>query len=595
MKETKLPEENKSVSEFVQNLKEDAKEILSDKPTTRRKILSGGAVAAAVFGSEAYGQIRTASQASVNNASVQEFLSSNRATLTRVDADVLPGPSTCLSQVGTPSNVHKLLQKAAFGWSKTEEANVTAMGGYDAWLNQQVDPYNWQPYLDFEDDLENVYGYDAIHDPPGGPNICGGDTTLADSIERANQWRKAQVVRACLSPAPLLELMMIFWGDHFNENINEPTTDLRYLPMERWNNVRPLAFGWFKDLVLSVATGPAMLRYLNGFENVVGSVNENFCRELMELHTLGVGEGTGNCYDEQTIKDLSPALTGWQVTVPTTHGSGPNCGVVYFDPALHDTSQKTVIFPQCPDNVTRTLNIPSGQGINEIDIVVDFLTNPDPMKLGQFTAEFLATKLTQWLFSYKPPQSVIDAAVDAYVNNWGSPTQIAEMVKTILDKSRIQCAGVLIKRPMQRLASIIRATDGAVTDPGTENQSGFLIGGYLQRAGQVPGNFPSPDGQPHGKTEWLELLKSIWELAARISFNDYPSSANAESFIASVPDTTVLDALNTVDTCLFDGFMSNNDRNAILTHFAGVAEPLLDTKKRELIALALASPSFQTH
>lgn len=609
MNDTKPSVENKSVSESIENLKEDAKEVLSDKPTTRRKMLSGGALAAAVFGSEAYGQITAPISAGGGaTAGAQNISAASGAADSALTSGFrrFPQPGACATMIGGPSNIHKLLDKATFGWSEAERDNVVAMGGYNAWLNQQLDPYNWQPHLDFLAELGDPMGQwgaldlALLEEGPGGPNICCHNDTMQHpecdqnfyfDIDR--RWKRRRVLEACFDPAQLLQVMLDLWYDWFNVSSQMPVTGHRLAPMEKRHNIYPNALGDFRLLLDAVTKGPAMLYYLNGFENTAGSVNENFARELQELHTLGINEETGqpNCYDETTIDEVARVLTGWQVTGSSFHGGGTNCGVVYANPALHDSTEKTIVWPACPDMVTRTLFIPAGlDAQTELDMLIDFITNPDPNKLGTFTADFVVKRMCRWLYDYEPPQSMLTAAKNAYINNFGSSTQIAEIVRVILASSTIQCAGTLIKRPLQRIASMIRATGGTVTDPGQENFTNTIIGGYLQLESTVPGNFPSPDGKPHGKTEYLAVLP-LMTAAAKLAFGGFPS-ASISSFISMVPSTSALDALNFVDDKLCEGFMTTTDRNAILAHFsAGFGAGDRD----ELVSLALASPSFERH
>ncbi|MCA9257448.1 MAG: DUF1800 family protein, partial [Phycisphaerales bacterium] len=380
------------------------------------------------------------------------------------------------------------------------------------------------------------------------------------------------------------------WTDHFNVYHQMPNANNRYKTLEDTHHIRPNALGKFKDLLKASALSPAMLLYLNGVENTAGSPNENYAREIMELHTLGVDNG----YDQQTIVELARMLTGWEVEVPNSfHGGGANCGAIKpFDILRHDTGVKNLVFPANGNPQTYVINDPN-LGENEIDVVVDILT--DPAKMGIFTAEFIAGKMCRWLSSYTPPQALKQAVVDAYVANWADPNtnEIAEMVKVILSQTWIHCGDEKVKRPLHLLASTARACNATISDPGTELQSGRLVGGYLSVADHIPFNKQSPDGYPDGKEEWADL-RTRWEHGARWAFNTF-GAASISAFVSGLPTASVAAALDALDNALTGGFMTQADRTTITNYFSGVSLPLSLTARREMTSLALASPSYQCY
>lgn len=561
----------------------EAREAASRK--TRREVLAGG-LAALVFGRKAYGNPGNP----LEQAALGRTAPSGKTTVA-ARPGIVPGPIACPSIIGGKSKAHKLVDKATFGWNAATEAAVTTMG-YNAWLDQQLDPYSWADYLNFESDLATVqhpthlYGpYPTIDELPGSTLICTGDTNQAWDVRR--ELVRARVIRAVYSPAQLLERMVEFWTDHFNTHHQSPFQLNRHKTFEDTHQIRPNALGKFSTLLKASALSPAMLLYLNGFENTVGTPNENYAREVMELHTLGVDNG----YDHTTIEVVARMLTGWQVnTGPST------CGIIPpFVNSRHDNLAKTLVFPatHTKDGVERTYNIAANLNDMEIDVLIDILT--DPGKMGTFTAEFVGTKMCKWLSGYNPPQGLINAVVDAYVANWADPNtnEIAEMVRVILSQQWIDCSKNKIKRPLHLLASTARACDATISDPGDENSTSRLVGGYLRVADHIPFNKESPDGYPDGKEEWADL-RTRWESGARWAFNNF-TSASINTFVSGLPTTTVQAALDALDNALFGGFMSASDRTTITNYFSGVTPPLTTTQLREMTSLVLASPSFQCY
>ncbi|MCB9852539.1 MAG: DUF1800 domain-containing protein [Phycisphaerales bacterium] len=584
-----IPEDAQSHADSAEVTNQTPLSAPKEQRKTRREVLAGG-LAALVFGKNVYGDPGTNS--AKKPTSLGGASSGHSGTAAR--PGIQPGPAACIVQVGSKSAIHRLIDKATFGWTSATETDVTTMG-YNAWLNQQLDPYSWASYLNFESNLATQtdpthgYGpYPTLAESAGGLNLCAGNDAAAMFAVRYELVR-ARVIRAIYSPAQLLERMVEFWTDHFNVYHQMPNANNRYKTLEDTHHIRPNALGKFSNLLKASALSPAMLLYLNGVENTAGSPNENHAREIMELHTLGVDNG----YDQGTIVELAKMMTGWEVVVPNSfHGGGANCGAIPpFNNSRHDDNAKTLVFPA--NGNPQTYNIPAGLGMTEIDVVVDILT--DPGKMGLFTAGFIADKMCRWLSSYSPPQALKTAVVDAYVANWADPNanEIAEMVKVILSQTWINCAKDKIKRPLHLLASTARACGATISDPGTELQSSRLVGGYLSVADHIPYNKQSPDGYPDGKEEWADL-RTRWEAGARWSFNTF-SNASISTFVSSLPTASVAAALDALDNALFGGFMSQADRTTITNYFNGVTLPLSLTARREMTSLVLASPSFQCY
>ncbi|HXI61312.1 MAG TPA: DUF1800 domain-containing protein, partial [Pyrinomonadaceae bacterium] len=229
--------------------------------------------------------------------------------------------------------------------------------------------------------------------------------------------QRAKLLRAVYSDQQLYELMVDFWENHFSIFANKD--DDRYLltGYDR-ETIRPFAMGRFRDLLGATAHSPAMLFYLDNWRSSVprpypakgdkpagvdGGFNENYARELMELHTLGVDGG----YTQKDVQEIARCFSGWTIQKPNEQG------LFLYRPGLHDDGEKIVLGHK----------ILPGGGIADGERVLDILaTHPS-------TARFIATKLARRFISDDPPQSVIDRAAAVFLKTDGS---IRETLRAII-------------------------------------------------------------------------------------------------------------------------------------------------------------------
>ncbi|MCB9858237.1 MAG: DUF1800 family protein [Phycisphaerales bacterium] len=559
----------------------------AEEITTRRAMLRGTALAAAMWGAKAYGQ-------TMQNPGVEPI-------------QVRPPVIACPSLVGGPTKEQKLVSKATFGYTQAEEARVVAMG-YNAWLDEQLDFTNVPGWVEFEDSLlnpvsgrdpwfgQNLFNY--LLDDPGGP-LCEvyPPGPHPDVVRR--ELVRAACIRAVYSPAQLYERAVGFWNDHL-------TTYHRTGQLPKTKHfgdrlhIRPNALGNVRDIILASATSPDMLEYLDGRTNKKTSINENYGRELLELHTLGkLADGSFNCFDQATIAGIARALTGWYVD---TYGTG-ECGIVSFITSWHDGTAKSIDFP-CDGSVF-TLQIPAGlfAGPEDIDnseiaFVIDALT--DPSQMGLKTAEFIARKLCVYFSGDNPSASLVQAVVAAYVANYRQ-NDIAAMIRVILSQQWIHCGKPKLKRPIHLMASALRSTEAAVSDPGQDGQADRMVGGFLERAGHIPFDWPAPDGFSFESSYWVTSLLPRWNFGARLAaVNTADGKFNGVSintFITDLanmqfPDATSL--VNHLDQVMFGGHMGFSDRAELISYVSGLGA-INATVIRECVGLLLGAPSFQLY
>src|SRR5262249_24846104 len=266
-----------------------------------------------------------------------------------------------------------LLSRAGFGlWPG--DLDQVQRTGTDAWVESQLHP---ESIDDTSCDLR-ARRFETLNLEPG---TCYEfkKPVLRDELTRH------RLIRATYSRRQLFEVMVEFWSEHFNIYLEKG--DCIYLkPSDERDVIRAHALGRFKEMVRASATSPAMLVYLDGKHNrktaPEDKPNENYARELLELHTLGVNGG----YTQNDVSEVARCLTGWQLRTRWRRGT------VNFEPAWHDSGSKTVL--------GRVIN--AGTGEQELEAVIDLACN------HASTARHIATKLVRHFVSDEPPASLVD-------------------------------------------------------------------------------------------------------------------------------------------------------------------------------------------
>lgn len=278
-----------------------------------------------------------------------------------------------------------------------------------------------------------------------------------DGGQPLRELQQAKLLRAVFSERQLQEVMVDFWYNHFNVWANKDSVRWMVTSYER-DVIRPHALGRFKELLVAAAQSPAMLYYLDNFlsqaEPPVRPVrtdadgipvpqrrpglNENYARELMELHTLGVNGG----YSQQDVIDVARCFTGWTINPQ------PNAMFV-FRPRIHDKEEKVVLGTR----------IPAGGGIEDGLRVLDILAKHPS------TARFIARKLAQRFVADDPPASLVDRAAETFRKTEGDLREVVRAILTSAEFSSPASYRTKIKSPFELAVSAIRAA-GASTDGG---------------------------------------------------------------------------------------------------------------------------------
>jgi uncharacterized protein (DUF1800 family) len=365
----------------------------------------------------------------------------------------------------------------------------------------------------------------------------------------------ARLLRAVYSRRQLYEVMVDFWSNHFNVFATKGADRWLVTSYDR-DTIRPHALGRFRDLLLATAKSPAMLFYLDNWMSAsphltsarLGpndrrrGLNENYARELMELHTLGVDGG----YTQKDVQEVARCFTGWTIRRPRGEAE------FTFEPRLHDTGAKTVL----------GATIPAGGGMEDGLKVIDLLARHPS------TAKFIATKLTRRLVADDPPAAIVGKAETTFRQSDGD---IRSVLRAIIDSPEFFSPQVYrskVKKPLEYVASAMRAT-------ASETQITHQLLRYLARMGEPLFLAQPPTGYPDVGSSWVspDLLLTRMNFASDLVANRLPGSRVRSD---------ALGGADAVARLIAPDSLSSATRAA-----------LAETEGREAVALLLAAPEFQ--
>ena len=382
----------------------------------------------------------------------------------------------------------------------------------------------------------------------------------------------SRILRAVYSERQLQEVMVDFWTNHFNVFAGKGADRWLLTAYDR-DTIRPNTMGKFSDLLLATAQSPAMLFYLDNFQSVSPvspnapagpgdgqrlrnqqrgglfgvlmqrnrnpeggapqqpanaqrqrrGINENYARELMELHTLGVEGG----YTQKDVQEVARCFTGWTIFAPRGAAAatqamlnGPradmlreSAGKFFFNPRTHDDGEKTVLGQK----------IPAGGGIKDGLTVLDILAH------SPATAKFVATKLVRHFVSDNPPSGLVDRVAATFTRSQGD---IREMLRTIFFSPEFNSADAYrakIKRPFELTISAIRTLGGETT-------GGPQLHQWIARMGEPLYGFQTPNGYSDLAESWVNTggLLERFNFGLTLASNRIPgTSVDLKQFVSS--------------------------------------------------------------
>jgi uncharacterized protein (DUF1800 family) len=303
----------------------------------------------------------------------------------------------------------------------------------------------------------------------------------------------SKLLRAVYSDRQLQEVLTDFWYNHFNVFLDKGA-DRFLVPTYERESIRPHVFGKFRDLLESTAKSPAMLFYLDNWQSVAANppnphrpkqgrrgLNENYARELLELHTMGVDGG----YTQKDIIEVARCFTGWTIKAPQKGG-----GFDYND-KVHDKDEKIVL-----GHV-----IAAGGGMGDGEKVLDILAHHPS------TARFIATSLARRFVADNPPPQLIERMADKFRKSDGD---IRVVMKTMLDSKEFWSQGAYrakVKTPFEMVVSSLRALNAQV-----DNTIGLAK--VVTDLGQPLYRKLEPTGYSAQNAEWVNSAA----LLARMNF-----------------------------------------------------------------------------
>src|SRR5688572_22656232 len=415
----------------------------------------------------------------------------------------------------------------------------------------------------------------------------------------------SRILRATYSERQLQEVMVDFWTNHFNVFANKGADRWLLISYDR-DSIRPHTMGKFQDLLRATAESPAMLFYLDNFQSVSPNaqqqqrpaqmerpgqtrridprlltmsnpdrsgqnqmpqqtqrprrgINENYARELMELHTLGVDGG----YTQKDVQEVARCFTGWTIFAPRGAGAAAaqltnaggrraerlreNAGTFYFNPRTHDDGEKIVLGHK----------IPAGGGAKDGLMVLEILAKHPA------TAKFIATKLARRFVSDDPPKSLVDRVAQTYTKTDGD---IREMLRTIFlspEFNSSEAYRAKIKRPFELAISAVR-TLGADTNGGPQFHQ------WIARMGQPLYGFQTPNGYSDVAEDWVNTgaLLERMNFALALASNRIPGTrADLSRFVGDMAKDKTIDKEKLLDrfvTLIAGGEISAKTRESLL-------------------------------
>lgn len=320
----------------------------------------------------------------------------------------------------------------------------------------------------------------------GPPNRRAAKASGGDIQKRTRQpyaeAATAKLWRAVHSPRQLQELLVDFWFGHFNVFMGKGLAIRVWIGAYERDAIRPFVLGRFRDLLFATARHPAMLLYLDNQRNIAPSslvgrmkqrgLNENYARELMELHTLGVDGG----YGQQDVRELARVLTGWG-----TKPAGPELGpsVFFFEARRHDFGEKTLLGRKIP-----------GKGQAEVEETLDFLASHPS------TARHVTAKLARLFVADDPPPALVDRLARRFLDTGGDIRAVLETLFASAEFWGARYDGAKFRTPFQYLVSSLKLVENP-----TEDASRWL--GLLRQWGMPPYGCPTPDGYSDRQEVWL--------------------------------------------------------------------------------------------
>jgi uncharacterized protein (DUF1800 family) len=553
-----------------------------------------------------------------------------RITIAVIAAMLLIAASPSKPTLNERQRALHVLNRLAFG-PRPGDVDAIAKSGVDAWIEQQLHPEAipdraveariallptmtlsnaqivktyYEPVLmarkkanaeakDGVDDKKDIRRELLRDIPPGQrPQVVMNDLL------------SQRILRAAESDRQLNEVMVDFWMNHFNVFAGKGIDRFLLTSYER-DVIRPHMWGRFEDLLMATAKSPAMLFYLDNARSIAapenrplflqratfggrrfgqmnampprqanqqqGGLNENYAREIMELHTLGVDGG----YTQKDVTELARVLTGWTIT-RERDGSGEGAAFI-FRPMLHDSGSKVVL----------GVRFPAGGGMEEGEKMIQILARQPA------TAHHIAYKLCQRLVADDPPPALVDRVAAKFLATGGDLRQTVKAVISSPEFWSPVSYRAKVKSPFEYTISAVRAVNGKITDV-------TPIARALQQIGEPLYGAQPPTGYSDKADVWINTgaLMNRLNFALALASNKLPGVQS--DVVSLIPTAEASDASRSVEAlalALTGGSLTAETRSTIKSRIverkAPAEDPWDNTQLPTVAGLILGSPEFQ--
>lgn len=469
----------------------------------------------------------------------------------------------------TPPALVRWLTKASFGFSREAHDELLALGGSDdarwsTWVDQQLTPQNLPDpvcdtrindgaFVSLGKSLTQLWADHVRNNPSGYTRQLP-----------VNETECATVIRAVYSRRQLYERTVNFWHDHFNVFGREYSIAPVFVHYDR-DVIRTHALGNFRDMLESVAKSTAMQLYLDNYASRGADFNENYARELIELHTLGAQNYFGptdpfsvpclatdiHCpgelpagYVDNDVYEAAAALTGWTIRNGHWQFPGEDDGGFTYRANWHDRRNKIFLGHYIPPN--------HQPAMEDGRVVFDRLVNHPG------TAGHVARKMCRRFVGDTPSQALVDAVAATFIEHLEAPDQIARMLRLILNSSEFKNSwGSGMRRPFETTMGSLRALAANVRPQPDEDWTAWRdFASRLGSTGHRPFAWTPPDGYPDSQRAWsstgslaMTMKLLAWLPEARVdSGSDTGSLANIVAVtLAAFPDAAQRTTANIIN------------------------------------------------
>ena len=534
----------------------------------------------------------------------QETRAGRPSTVARATAMRLPGAQVMQPKAlpEPPSAAVIAFNRMGFGPRPGDIAAFNALGSNDvdrltAYVDQQISPGSIDDSAC--DARISAAGFTTLNKSQAQlwQDHVEADVSWSERIRPFYEIERMAFLRGVHSKRQLVEVLTDFWHNHFNIYGYDYWCAPLWVHYDR-DVIRGNQLGNFREMLEAVAKSPCMLYYLDNYTSTNAGPNENWARELIELHTLGAKnylgvmrqvdvplDGTGKPvgYVDDDVFEATRCFTGWTFDFDT--------GLFEYRSDWHDHFQKTVLGSYMAPNQAALAD-----GLDVLDAVA----------FHPATASHIAEKLCRRLISDDPPQTVVDAATAVFEAGQNDSDQLAQVVRTILLSEEFRTTwGEKIKRPFEVAVSAMRAAGAEFSFSIDESETDSYLWRYDQ-AGQPLFSWRAPNGYPDVKEDWQSATPRVhlWRMCNwLVDVED-----DSDNFLLDVVDQTpahVRTANELVDFWIDRALgraMPAAERSELVEFMAQGHNPTYDLpidsdfdtqeRLRSLVSLIFMSPSF---